>query len=128
MVLNFGAVQDKGTRGKFVFTNPADAKNCPDGCAHQKSQTNAESVSKDLQDPKSVVADNYHTSPDKANKIFVKLVIMTVDFIEGGPRSWQGTDINNGRALHIGIGCGYYEGLIQQYKTYSSLKRNLMKI
>ena len=35
-----------------------------------KSQTDAESVSKDLQDTKSTIAVNYHISPDKANWVF----------------------------------------------------------
>jgi regulator of protease activity HflC (stomatin/prohibitin superfamily) len=35
-----------------------------------KSQTDAESISKDLQDTKSTIAVNYHIVPDKANWVY----------------------------------------------------------
>lgn len=70
VVLNFGAVQDKVLGEGLHLRVPIMQKIALMDVRIQKSQTDAESVSKDLQDTKSVVAVNYHASPDKVNKIF----------------------------------------------------------
>jgi regulator of protease activity HflC (stomatin/prohibitin superfamily) len=70
VVLNFGAVQDNVLGEGLHLRVPVMQKIALVDVRIQKSQTDAESVSKDLQDTKSVVAVNYHASPDKVNKIF----------------------------------------------------------
>jgi len=70
VVLNFGAVQDKVLGEGLHLRVPVMQKIALVDVRIQKSQTDAESVSKDLQDTKSVVAVNYHASPEKVNKIF----------------------------------------------------------
>jgi regulator of protease activity HflC (stomatin/prohibitin superfamily) len=70
VVLNFGAVQH-GVLGEGLHLRvPVMQKIALVDVRIQKSQTGAESVSKDLQDTKSVIAVNYHVSPDKVNKIY----------------------------------------------------------
>lgn len=70
VVLNFGAVQDKVLDEGLHLRIPFMQKIAMMDVRIQKSQTDAESVSKDLQDTKSVIAVNYHVSPDKVNKIY----------------------------------------------------------
>lgn len=70
VVLNFGAVQENVLGEGLHLRIPLMQKIALMDVRIQKSQTDAESVSKDLQDTKSVVAVNYHSSPDKVNKIF----------------------------------------------------------
>ena len=70
VVLNFGAVQQNVLGEGLHLRVPVMQKIALVDVRIQKSQTDAESVSKDLQDTKSVVAVNYHASPDKVNKIF----------------------------------------------------------
>jgi regulator of protease activity HflC (stomatin/prohibitin superfamily) len=70
VVLNFGAVQNNVLGEGLHLRVPLMQKIALMDVRIQKSQTDAESVSKDLQDTKSVVAVNYHASPDKVNKIF----------------------------------------------------------
>jgi regulator of protease activity HflC (stomatin/prohibitin superfamily) len=70
VVLNFGAVQQKVLGEGLHLRVPVMQKIALVDVRIQKSQTDAESVSKDLQDTKSVIAVNYHASPEKVNKIF----------------------------------------------------------
>ena len=63
VVLNFGAVQEKVLEEGLHLRIPVMQKIALMDVRIQKSQTDAESVSKDLQDTKSVVAVNYHASP-----------------------------------------------------------------
>ncbi len=70
VVLNFGAVQDSVLGEGLHFRIPIMQKVQKIDVRIHKSQTDAESVSKDLQDTKSTIAVNYHVSPDKVNKIY----------------------------------------------------------
>ncbi|MBI5074949.1 MAG: prohibitin family protein [Nitrospirae bacterium] len=70
VVLNFGAVQDAVLGEGLHLRVPFMQKVIMIDVRIQKSQTDAESVSKDLQDTKSTIAVNYHSSPDKVNKIY----------------------------------------------------------
>lgn len=70
VVLNFGAVQDTVLGEGLHLRVPVMQKVVMIDVRIQKSQTDAESVSKDLQDTKSTIAVNYHSSPDKVNKIY----------------------------------------------------------
>lgn len=70
VVLNFGAVQDQVLGEGLHFRIPVMQKVLKVDVRIHKSQTDAESVSKDLQDTKSTIAINYHASPDKVNRIF----------------------------------------------------------
>jgi regulator of protease activity HflC (stomatin/prohibitin superfamily) len=70
VVLNFGAVQPKVLDEGLHLRVPVMQKVALVDVRIQKSQTDAESVSKDLQDTKSVIAVNYHVSPDRVNKIY----------------------------------------------------------
>jgi regulator of protease activity HflC (stomatin/prohibitin superfamily) len=70
VVLNFGAVQDKVLDEGLHFRIPVMQKVIKVDVRIHKSQTDAESVSKDLQDTKSTIAVNYHVSPEKVNKIY----------------------------------------------------------
>lgn len=70
VVLNFGAVQDTVLGEGLHLRVPFMQKVVMIDVRIQKSQTDAESVSKDLQDTKSTIAVNYHSSPDKVNKIY----------------------------------------------------------
>jgi regulator of protease activity HflC (stomatin/prohibitin superfamily) len=70
VVLNFGAVQDSVLGEGLHFRVPVMQKIIKIDVRINKAQTDAESVSKDLQDTKSIIAVNYHVSPDKVNKIY----------------------------------------------------------
>lgn len=70
VVLNFGAVQKSVLGEGLHFRIPIVQKIVMVDVRIQKSQTDAESVSKDLQDTKSTIAVNYHASPDKVNNIY----------------------------------------------------------
>ena len=70
VVLNFGAVQKTVLGEGLHFRIPIVQKIVMVDVRIQKSQTDAESVSKDLQDTKSTIAVNYHASPDKVNNIY----------------------------------------------------------
>lgn len=70
VVLNFGAVQKEVLGEGLHFRIPIMQKIIKVDVRIHKSQTDAESVSKDLQDTKSTIAVNYHVVPDKANKIY----------------------------------------------------------
>jgi regulator of protease activity HflC (stomatin/prohibitin superfamily) len=70
VVLNFGAVQDRVLDEGLHFRIPIMQKVLKVDVRIHKSQTDAESVSKDLQDTKSTIAVNYHVSPDKVNRIY----------------------------------------------------------
>jgi regulator of protease activity HflC (stomatin/prohibitin superfamily) len=70
VLLNFGAVQpvvfDEGLHLRMPIMQRVEKVDV----RINKSQTDAESVSKDLQDTKSTIAVNYHIAPDKANWVF----------------------------------------------------------
>jgi len=70
VVLNFGAVQEAVLGEGLHFRVPFMQKVIMMDVRIQKSQTDAQSVSKDLQDTKSTIAVNYHVSPDKVNNIY----------------------------------------------------------
>jgi regulator of protease activity HflC (stomatin/prohibitin superfamily) len=70
VVLNFGAVQDSVLDEGLHFRIPVMQRIVKVDVRIHKSQTDAESVSKDLQDTKSTIAVNYHVAPDRVNKIY----------------------------------------------------------
>jgi len=75
VVLNFGAVQPIVLGEGIHFRVPIMQKVIKVDVKIHKSQTDAESVSKDLQDTKSIIAVNYHILPDKANLIYQSIGI-----------------------------------------------------
>jgi len=70
VVLNFGAVQPAVMGEGLHLRIPIVQKVIKMDVKIHKSQTGAESVSKDLQDTHSTVAVNYHILPDKANWVY----------------------------------------------------------
>jgi regulator of protease activity HflC (stomatin/prohibitin superfamily) len=70
VVLNFGAVQPVVLGEGLHFRVPIMQQVIKMDVTIHKSQTDAESVSKDLQDTKSTIAVNYHILPEKANWIY----------------------------------------------------------
>jgi regulator of protease activity HflC (stomatin/prohibitin superfamily) len=75
VVLNFGAVQPIVLGEGLHFRIPIMQKIIKVDVRIHKSQTDAESVSKDLQDTKSTIAVNYHILPDKSNQVFQSIGI-----------------------------------------------------
>ncbi len=75
VVLNFGAVQPNVLNEGLHFRIPIMQKIIKIDVKVHKSQTDAESVSKDLQDTRSTIAVNYHIFPEKANWIFQNIGI-----------------------------------------------------
>lgn len=75
VVLNFGAVQPNVLDEGIHFRIPIMQRVIKVDVRIHKSQTDAESVSKDLQDTKSTIAVNYHILPEKANSIFQNIGI-----------------------------------------------------
>jgi regulator of protease activity HflC (stomatin/prohibitin superfamily) len=73
VVLNFGAVQGDVLGEGLHFRVPIMQKIVKLDIKIHKAQTDADSVSKDLQDTKSTIAVNYHLVPDKVNKIFQEI-------------------------------------------------------
>lgn len=73
VVLNFGAVQpdvlDEGLHLRVPIMQRVEKLDV----RVQKAQTEADSVSKDLQDTKSTIALNFHIFPEKANWVFQNL-------------------------------------------------------
>jgi regulator of protease activity HflC (stomatin/prohibitin superfamily) len=70
VLLNFGAVQSTVFGEGLHLRIPIMQRVEKVDVRINKSQTEAESVSKDLQDTKSTIAVNYHISPDKSNWVF----------------------------------------------------------
>ncbi len=70
VVLNFGAVQPHVLGEGIHFRIPIMQRIVKMDVTIHKSQTDAESVSKDLQDTKSTIAVNYHIVPEQANWIY----------------------------------------------------------
>ncbi len=70
VVLNFGAVQPVVFSEGLHFRVPIVQKVVKVDVKVHKSQTDAESVSKDLQDTHSTIAVNYHILPDSANWVY----------------------------------------------------------
>jgi len=70
VLLNFGAVQPVVFEEGLHLRMPVMQRVVKIDVRIHKSQTEAESVSKDLQDTKSTIAVNYHISPDKSNWVF----------------------------------------------------------
>lgn len=70
VLLNFGAVQPVVFEEGLHLRIPIMQRVEKVDVRINKSQTEAESVSKDLQDTKSTIAVNYHISPDKSNWVF----------------------------------------------------------
>jgi regulator of protease activity HflC (stomatin/prohibitin superfamily) len=81
IVLNFGAVQSSVYNEGLHFRIPIMQKIVKLDVKVHKSQTDAESVSKDLQDTRSTIAVNYHISPEKANWIYQNIGIEYKDRI-----------------------------------------------
>lgn len=75
VVLNFGAVQPVVLGEGIHFRIPIMQRVIKVDVRIHKSQTDAESVSKDLQDTKSTIAVNYHILPDKSNQVFQSIGI-----------------------------------------------------
>jgi regulator of protease activity HflC (stomatin/prohibitin superfamily) len=73
VVLNFGAVQDQVLGEGLHFRVPIMQRVVKVDIKIHKAQTDADSVSKDLQDTKSTVAVNYHILADKANWVLQNL-------------------------------------------------------
>lgn len=73
VVLNFGAVQDSVLDEGLHLRVPIMQRVVKMDVKVQKSQTGAESVSKDLQEAHSTIAVNYHVSPSKANWVYQNL-------------------------------------------------------
>jgi regulator of protease activity HflC (stomatin/prohibitin superfamily) len=73
VVLNFGAVQDSVLEEGLHLRVPIMQRVVKMDVKVQKSQTGAESVSKDLQEAHSTIAVNYHVSPSKANWVYQNL-------------------------------------------------------
>jgi regulator of protease activity HflC (stomatin/prohibitin superfamily) len=70
VVLNFGAVQPVVFNEGLHMRVPIMQKIIKIDVKVHKSQTDAESVSKDLQDTRSTIAVNYHILPQKANWVY----------------------------------------------------------
>lgn len=70
VVLNFGAVQSTVFGEGLHFRIPFMQKIVKMDVRVHKSQVEAESVSKDLQDTHSIIAVNYHILPEKANWVY----------------------------------------------------------
>jgi regulator of protease activity HflC (stomatin/prohibitin superfamily) len=73
VVLNFGAVQGEVLSEGLHFIIPIMQKVIKMDIKIHKAQTDADSVSKDLQDTKSTIAVNYHLVPDKVNKVYQEI-------------------------------------------------------
>ena len=73
VVLNFGAVQTKVLDEGLHMRVPIMQKVVKLDVRVQKSQTDAEAASKDMQDTHSVIALNYHIQPEKANRVYQNL-------------------------------------------------------
>ena len=73
VVLTFGAVQKEVFNEGLHMRIPMVQKIVKIDVRVQKSQVDAESVSKDLQDTHSIIAINYHAIPDKASWIYQNL-------------------------------------------------------
>jgi regulator of protease activity HflC (stomatin/prohibitin superfamily) len=73
VLLNFGAVQPTVFGEGLHVRVPIMQRVERVDVRINKSQTDAESVSKDLQDTKSTIAINYHIAPEKANWVFQHL-------------------------------------------------------
>lgn len=70
VLLNFGAVQEEVLDEGLHFRIPIMQRIVKMDVKIQKSETQSEAASKDLQDIKSVIALNYHIVPDKANWVY----------------------------------------------------------
>jgi len=70
VILNFGAVQPSVYGEGLHLRVPIMQKIIKVDVKVHKSQTDAESVSKDLQDTRSTIAVNYHILPEKANWLY----------------------------------------------------------
>lgn len=81
VLLNFGAVQPSVYDEGLHFMIPVMQKIIRMDVKVHKSQTDAESVSKDLQDTRSTIAVNYHIAPDKANWIYQNIGVEYKDRI-----------------------------------------------
>lgn len=73
VVLNFGAVQKTVLEEGIHLRIPIVQSIVKIDVRVHKSQVGADSVSKDLQDTKSIVAVNYHLLPSKANWVYQRI-------------------------------------------------------
>ncbi len=75
VVMNFGAVQDTVLDEGLHFIIPFMQKVVKVDVKVQKSQTDADASSRDLQEVSSTIALNYHIIPDKSNVVYQKIGI-----------------------------------------------------
>ncbi len=73
VVMNFGAVQDYVLGEGLHFVVPVMQKVARVDVKVQKSQTDADASSRDLQEVSSTIALNYHIIPDKSNVVYQKI-------------------------------------------------------
>ncbi len=73
VLLNFGAVQPEVLNEGLHFIIPLMQKVVKMDVKIQKSQTDADASSRDLQEVSSTIALNYHIIPDKSNVIYQKI-------------------------------------------------------
>ncbi len=81
VVLNFGAVQPEVLNEGPHFIIPLVQKVVKMDVKIQKSQTDADASSRDLQEVSSAIALNYHIIPDKSNVIYQKIGVYFKDRI-----------------------------------------------
>ncbi len=81
VLMNFGAVQPEVLNEGLHFIIPLVQKVVKMDVKIQKSQTDADASSMDLQEVSSTIALNYHITPDKANIIYKEIGIYFKDRI-----------------------------------------------
>ena len=81
VVLRFGAVQDKVLNEGLHFKIPFVESVVKIDVKIQKSQTDSEASTKDLQDTQFSIAVNYHVSPDNVNDIYQQIGVSYKDRI-----------------------------------------------
>jgi len=83
VILNFGAVSDIILDEGLHFRVPIMQKIVEMDVQIQKSKTQADAATKDLQDTKFVIVVNFHISPDKVNWVYQKIGVNFEDRIIG---------------------------------------------
>ena len=73
VVMNFGAVSDKILNEGIHFRVPIMQKVVEVDVQIQKSQTQAEAATRDLQDTQFAIVLNYHIAPDRVNWVYQKI-------------------------------------------------------
>ena len=83
VVLNFGAVSDVILNEGLHFRLPIMQRIVEMDVQIQKSKTQADAATKDLQDTKFVIVVNYHIAPDRVNWVYQKIGVSFEDRIIG---------------------------------------------